>query len=130
MITPRYTLISQKRKKDFVTPLLFNITLAAHFDNEGKYSTFKRRLQDWCWLRSQQDLFSVLLENSRSSFASRHDQMAYKASAVTYVIVLVVFGKLQHVLRKEFCLQSKPQIRNLSKNYSLPIQIKRSKPSN
>lgn len=64
--------------------------------------TFKRRLQDWCGFEGEEQLFSVLAE--RPALLRRHDELADETGAVADVVVLIVLGQVQNILRQQFGL--------------------------
>lgn len=65
--------------------------------------TFKRRLEDRCGLEGEEQLFSVLAE--RPALLGGHDELADETGAVADVVVLIVLGQVQNVLRQQFGLR-------------------------
>lgn len=65
--------------------------------------TFKRRLEDRCGFEGQEQLFRVLAE--RPALLGGHDELADETGAVADVVVLIVLGQVQNVLRQQFGLR-------------------------
>lgn len=65
--------------------------------------TFKGRLEHWRGLEGEEQLFSVLAE--RPALLSGHNELADEARAVADVIILIVLGQVENVLRQQFGLR-------------------------
>lgn len=65
-------------------------------------STFEGRLEHRGWFGGQQDAPSVLVEGA--ALLVWHDQLSYEASAVSDVVVLIVFTEVQDVLGQQLGL--------------------------
>lgn len=70
---------------------------------DNNHHTFKRRLEHWCGLEGEEQLFSVLAE--RPALLSGHNELADEARTVTDVIILIVFGQVENILRQQFGLR-------------------------
>lgn len=64
--------------------------------------TFKWRLEDWCGFEGEEQFLSVLAE--RSTLLGGHDELANETRPITDVVILVVFGQVENILRQQFGL--------------------------
>ena len=65
--------------------------------------TFKRRLEDGGRFEGEEQLLSVLAECA--TLVSGHDELTNEASPISYVVVLIILGQVQNILRQKLGLR-------------------------
>lgn len=105
--------LSPPKKKTFarISTHLHSCLLNQEYNNlcqhitisDNNCHTFKRRLEHWCGLEGEEQLFSVLAE--RPALLSGHNELADEARTVADVIILIILGQVENVLRQQFGLR-------------------------
>lgn len=69
----------------------------------SSFCTFKRRLEDRCRFEGEKQLLGVLAESP--ALLRGHNELANEARPITDVVVLVVLGQVENILRQQFGLR-------------------------